>query len=732
MPLTQLMDLAKKGDVDAFEASCLEALEKGALVLKDLAPPFELLGQNAKADRVAALGLTVLENANGGAGAPGALAIARVTLLADPENTSLREKLAGLYRQVHGETPGFETVLEQSGLLTGRPARNALRVLDFCLSLKVGDALMSRTEETLVEVADIDHPGGLYTVTRAGRPSTLPTIDIARRYEHIDPNDFRVLRELRPERLRDLIANDPVALVIGLIRAHGQWIDQDALRSELVPAYIGEGEWSKWWTKARSAMKRDPHVVLEGRNPVIIHYSAQARTLEDETWEALQKQNEPADWLNTISAYLREKRNDKKTPSLDFLKRCEEHLLKHAERARSLRPVDALSTLLVLTQIERQAGMESDQHMQAAAALLHDAPKPTDLIAALPDASLWEMAIELVPTARPHDGPAQLVQLMPVAPAGLVDRIVEIGVAAGLLAAIQAHVDTALADPVDYPELIYWIWKGPQGAAALKLPADEDLLSNIMQTLSALGRSLHPKDAVMKAFRAKVKAALGLKDFARVRGCLERIDTARAITLKHQLTRMEGLGDTTPAKMLDLLRTKFPALWKVVEVRLQPWEDPEVLWSTKAGIDRKSEERDQLVNVTMRENAKRIGEAAALGDLSENSEYKFALEERDLLRARLAQMNNDLSLATQIDPHRVPTDHVGVGSRVTLRNASDGSPRNITFLGPFDSDVEGGVLNYKAPVSQKMMGLKPGERVKLTFDDVEADYEVVSIENGLL
>ena len=40
----------------------------------------------------------------------------------------------------------------------------------------------------------------------------------------------------------------------------------------------------------------------------------------------------------------------------------------------------------------------------------------------------------------------------------------------------------------------------------------------------------------------------------------------------------------------------------------------------------------------MRANAKAIGEAAAHGDLSENSEYRFALEERDLLRARLAQL----------------------------------------------------------------------------------------------
>jgi transcription elongation GreA/GreB family factor len=732
MPATQLMELARLGDVDAFESGCLEALEQGALRLADLVQPFTLLGAHAKADRVAAIGLTVLENTEATQNTAAALSIARVTLLADPDNAALRQSVAGFYRAIHGETPGFDMVLEQSGLLAGRPPRNALRVLDFCLSLKPGDPLLSRTEETLVEVVNIDHAGGLYSVARGGRPTTLPTVEIARRYEHVDPEDFRVLRELRPERLRELIETNPVALVIGLIRARGEWIDQEALKTELVPRNISDADWPKWWTRARAAMKRDPHIVLEGRNPLIIHYSAKARTLEDETWEAIQRQNQPAEWLDTLAGYLREKRANKEAPNPDFIARCEAHLLGQAQRATARRPTEALSVFLVLAQLERQAGLNGDQHVSRAAALLREAPQPVDLIAALPDAGLLEMAAELLPSARPDDGPALLVQLMPSAPAALLDRIVEVGLAAGLGQAVQSHIDTALADPVDYPELIYWLWKGPHATASLRLPADEDLLSGIMLTLSALGRSLHPREATMKAFRAKVKAALGLKDFAKLKACLVRIDTSRAITLKHQLQRMEGLGDTTPGRMTDLLRERFPDLWKVVEVKLQPWEDPEMLFGTRAGLERKIEERDHLVNVTMRENAKRIGEAAALGDLSENSEYKFALEERDLLRARLAQMNSDLSLAVEIDPHRVPTDHVGVGSRVVLRRIDGAAERRLTFLGPFDSDVERGILNYRAPVSQKLMGLRTGDRVRLLLDDAEAEYEVAAIENGLL
>ncbi|MGE0481732.1 MAG: GreA/GreB family elongation factor [Phycisphaerae bacterium] len=120
-----------------------------------------------------------------------------------------------------------------------------------------------------------------------------------------------------------------------------------------------------------------------------------------------------------------------------------------------------------------------------------------------------------------------------------------------------------------------------------------------------------------------------------------------------------------------------------------------------------------------------------MGDLSENSEYKFALEERDLLRARLAQMNNDLSRARELHFHDVPKDHVGIGSHVTAREIATGETRSMTFLGPFDTDVERSVYNYLAPFSQKFMGARLGDHVKVTLDGRDAELEVVAIENGL-
>src|SRR5206468_11913087 len=129
-------------------------------------------------------------------------------------------------------------------------------------------------------------------------------------------------------------------------------------------------------------------------------------------------------------------------------------------------------------------------------------------------------------------------------------------------------------------------------------------------------------------------------------------------------------------------------LWVKPQKRIAAWDDQETIWTTEAGLRRRTEERDDVENVQMRDNARRIGEAASYGDLSENSEYKFALEERDLLRARLAQINRELSVARLLTADIVPTESIGVGTKATLRNTADGSTRTITFLGPFDTNVD--------------------------------------------
>ena len=731
MPASKLLQCVKEQDFDGFESLCLEALENGQLRLTDLIAPFRELDRQQHAERAAVLGQMVLENADADAEPAAALEIARIALLGDPRNEDLRSRIIKLYTTTYSSQPGFQALLDASGLTSGRPARNALRVLDVCLSLKIGDPFISRTEGIVVEIAELDLVHGLIALRTPQRPKTVTPAELASEYERIAPDDFRVLRAFKPERLTELLESDPAAVVIGLLHAHGDRLDQDVLRNDLVPKYMTATAWTKWWSSAKTQLQRNPHVIIEGRSPVLLQYTAEVFTLDDQTWETFSNQHDPADWLATLEGYLREKKKLKEELDIGILARCKAHLEKYRVSIERLRPSEAFACALVELRIDALADGLGGDSKEVILQILRACQDPAALIRGLTADTLWTEALAALAEARPEDAPLLAAELFPIATAPIMDHLIVLARKGSLLDLIQTHVDTALADPVDNPEIIYWLWKGPKEPEGLHPIDYDELFAVIVQTLSALGRTLNPDPEVMKRFRGRVRTALALRDHDRAVECIRRVDLERAVTLRGQLDRLEGVGDNLRLKLLSALREAKPEVFVSRRVRVEPWADPNVLWNTAEGIKRKTEERDHLVNVTMRENAKRIGEAASHGDLSENSEYKFALEERDFLRARLAQMNKDLGLAERIEPHIVPRESVGVGSRVTLRDLSDNSSRVICFFGPFDTDVDRGILNYKAPFGQQLMGMRVGERKTLSFDNRDREFEVLEIASGL-
>ncbi len=730
MATSELMQLARDGNVDAFEKRCLEVLEGGA-DLATLATSFQQFERKTLTQKVATIGQMVLENRDSATDPAAALAIARVALLADLNSETLRTRVAELYRRVHGETPGFHQLLDLSGLESGRPPRNALRLLDFCLNVHAGDVLVSRTEGHVCEVLDVSLADGQITMRRDNRPKTVSALELSREFDRVDADDFRVLRQLRPQRLLELLESNPAKVIIDLIRVHENVLDQNLLKRELCPRYIDEKDWNKWWTDARAVLKRHPNVVMEGRSPVVLSYREVALTVEDELWTQVTAAKDPKKWLALVEGYLREKKSHKEQPSRETLQRIHGHIVNFIKAIGDKRPVEALGCALVAEKLDEECGLQGDDVKKLAVDMLRKAPDPAALIARIEDAALWERVLPTLGTARPEEAARVAVALIPIAPASQIDDLVEMARAGGRVAEIQPHIDAAFTKPHEYPEVTYWLWKGPTNKEGLKLPTEGELFTRNILTLSSLGRTLLVPTETVKRYRHRIKAAISLKDFGLARLAIAKIEGPAAITLRGQLERLDGLGDNTPAKLLDILRDVHPDMWRVVQKRIEQWDDSETIYTTRAGLQKKTEERDTLVNVTMRDNARRIGEAASYGDLSENSEYKFALEERDLLRARLAQMNNELSIAQTIEPEEVPTATIGVGSRVTFRRTSDGNMRTITFLGPFEADVERGILNYRAPVSRKLMGLTQGDRVTVALEGSDAEFEVISIENGL-
>src|ERR1700729_895103 len=84
-------------------------------------------------------------------------------------------------------------------------------------------------------------------------------------------------------------------------------------------------------------------------------------------------------------------------------------------------------------------------------------------------------------------------------------------------------------------------------------------------------------------------------------------------------------------------------------------------------IKKKLQEEITALEYELRiELPREILKAREHGDLSENAEYHSAKERQGLVHARLGQLNARLRDLSMIDMSQIPTDRIGLGSRVIV------------------------------------------------------------------
>ena len=109
----------------------------------------------------------------------------------------------------------------------------------------------------------------------------------------------------------------------------------------------------------------------------------------------------------------------------------------------------------------------------------------------------------------------------------------------------------------------------------------------------------------------------------------------------------------------------------------------------------------------------RIAKAREQGDLSENSEYKDAKEQQELLEVRIGEIQEILAQA-QIVKAAAKADQVGIGVKVTLED-EHGKAFVYTIVSEFDKAASASdTLSAVSPVGAAIMQKEVGEKVTVT------------------
>lgn len=120
----------------------------------------------------------------------------------------------------------------------------------------------------------------------------------------------------------------------------------------------------------------------------------------------------------------------------------------------------------------------------------------------------------------------------------------------------------------------------------------------------------------------------------------------------------------------------------------------------------------------------------ALGDLSENDEYRSAKRELNRNYSRIRYLKAMLENA-KIVKYTSSDDAVGLFDHVTLYYEDDEEERTITLVTPLRNDVLNDRISKDSPLGQAIIGHKVGERVIICVNDSYSYYvEIRGLEKG--
>ncbi len=726
-----LVKLVGSGNTDKVEEEWLALAEAADMAPSRLSSYSVVLaeltrrGKNPVAEAMAAMAIDVVAERYS---AHDLLSVAGTFLQAVGESADLRSRVEKMYRKSFSNREGLDVLLQESGLGGGRPVRRALRTLDVCLKLSAGDYLAARDEEAAASVKSIDPSTWRIVIDLGDSEEELGAVELADRFERVSPNNFKVLNNLHPQRLSKVLNENPIDVIIDLCQRHGGSYDSTRLESLLVPGVFSESEWEKWWSKSRTAIRKCKNIKMEGRSPYYLTYLEDAPDGSDAFVATFSRTRQPLAQLAVVEKYLRDCKSQGETVSAVALKRCFDSYLERAKNEGQRNSTPPAVLWSVSAKIAQLAG-ESDGKLPLID-LLKSASEPHGLLKEVQDDELARLACEALIEARPSDWSTYLLMAFPYLPAGACDQAASRLLDAGRSRDdIESAIQQALASPVECLELLLWLWNGPERAELATSAQPVTVLSRILRALDECRRNERIPKETAKTHSARARSVLSARRYERFLACLESMDRGMAHALRVQINQLENLGNAVRDDLLGHLSATFPT--RDTQAAIPPWKLKDTLFVTRFGLQRKQEEINQHVNVKMRDNARAIGAAAEHGDLSENSEYKFALEERDLLRARLAQMNAEVASARILSVSDVPTDHVGIGCRVEFRRVEDGKSYEMTFVGPWEADHAKGWFNYLAPLAQSILGMRIGEAVDFDHGDTSGRYEIAGIYNAL-
>lgn len=528
--------------------------------------------------------------------------------------------------------------------------------------------------------------------------------------------NFYVRRFANPDQLEKEARDEPVGVIKLLLRDMGPKTAGE-IKDELCELVIPEKDWTKWWSGARGKLKKDP--IIE--TPESLKETFKLRTSEISQEELLKKAIHHKTDINGIilTAYnfLRDLPNVKKNQ--EVRNSLKDKLLENLKNPE-ITPEQELQICLCL---ENHFNFEVPG--RSSKALIQDVEDIERIIHAIEIVALKKRALSLVKEHRSDWVELYLKFMLSIKHTALRDFLFKELNQSATKAKLSVTLKNLMLSPESYPECFIWYFQKLVENEDEVIPfGDKEGLCNWFESFLMLMHKLETK-AEYRDLTKKMYILLSGKRYALVRTIMDKASLEYVKEFLLLGAKCQSLTDHDRKILRSLAAVVYPELGVDKKVA-QKEKDAHIIWTTEEGLLKTQEQVERIGTVEMVENAREIEAARALGDLRENSEFKFAQEKRARLQGELKTLSEQLKHARVISKDDIDLEEVSIGTIVVVADSKN-KKTTYTILGPWDAMPDDNILSFQSKFVQAMLGCKVGE----TFEFKDEKFKVIDIKSYL-
>ena len=524
-------------------------------------------------------------------------------------------------------------------------------------------------------------------------------------------------RETEPAKVKALLEDDPVQLVIDTLTAYPNKAASAIEVEHVLNQVVGEEKFKRWWAVVKKQLIKDPRVGIPLKKTDCYIVRDEPVSTEDEILEAFTTTRSARRRITLAEDLLAASIKEESKASLQQV------LTGITEAVRDSNQLDAAERLygaFVRDELAHILGHGATNYNPPQSELIKEVRGLTAIAEKIP-VHFQSRFLDLVKETHPLEWREIVFALLKTSQGKFttecINFLIEHGQTDELALALKRwKTEQNLRAPV-----LHWVIKNRHSKKFAKLLTE-------LITPRLLGAIFFAIDyeALQSAGTRRIPLAEALSDDTDlISDLLAAADTETARDLANSLLLNQGFEELTKKSLLARFIKLFPSLQTLVSGESEV-KDEQLLVS-RASFERKRVEYEEIVSKRIPDNSKAIATAREHGDLRENSEFKMAKQDQSVLMGQKAQLERDLARARISDFAEATTDQVSAGTIVDLRDVATGKAVRYTVLGAWDSDPDNHIIAYKTPLGQVILGKKIGEHVKLKIGGAHHEYQVAGI-----